>query len=327
MSNLYTDLTPRQAAHYVVKTLKRLRPNIVLGRFAQMKQLPKNKTNVVKWIRYRAVANAGVLNEGVAPKGKKLIGDPITAKLEQIGDVIKFTDDAIDLHPDDVMKEAEMVLDEQILDTTESMYVANIQGGSQVVYANNVAGRANVVDVVSGTDIRKALQLLKSNNAKVITRMLTGDVEYNTTPVEPAYVGYCPTEFESVLRDINGFETAEKYAGQTTLYPGEFGKYENCRFITSTLASVPLLGAGGASGAVQNTAGNADVHRIVIFGMNAYGGIPFAGPNSLNLYARVPRSTVGDELAQQAYVGWKSRFNAAILQQKALIRIESALPL
>lgn len=319
MINQYTDLTPRQTAYHVVETLKRLRPNIVLGRFAQTKPLPKNMTDVVKWIRYRKIANAGVLNEGVPPSGKTLQSDIVTAKLEQLGDVIKLTDVALDLHPDDLMMEAQAILDEQILDTTERIYVDNLRGGSQVVYANGVAGRSNVAAAVSATDLRKAALVLKQNNAKPINKMLTGDVKYGSTSVEPAFVAYAPVEFESQLRNINGFSTSDKYAGQTTLLPGEFGKYENIRFITSTLAnseSDELIGAGAAS---------ADVGQIVIFGQDAFGGIPFAGPNSLQLFVRMPRSTVGDELAQQAYVGWKTRFNAAILQQKSLIRVEAAL--
>lgn len=328
MNNIYTDLTPRQTAFHVVKTLKRLRPQIVLGRFAQQKVLPKNKTDVVKWVRYRKLNNAGVLNEGVAPKGKQLLSDIITAKLEQIGDIVKFTDSALDLHPDDLMSEARAIIDEQILDTTEKIYIDNLRGGSQATFSGSAANRASVVDVVTAANLRKTLLVLKRNNSKVITRMLTGDVEYNTTPIEAAYIAYTTPAMEPVLRDMVGFETSEKYAGQTTLLPGEFGKFENCRFIVSTLAdNDDLLGAGAASTSVVNTAGQADVHQIIIFGMDAYGGVPFAGPKSLNLYVRMPKSTVGDELAQTAYVGWKSRFNAAIIQQKSLIRLETAIPL
>jgi N4-gp56 family major capsid protein len=319
MQNQYTDLTPRQTAYHVVETLKRLRPQIVLGRFAQMKQLPKNNTDVVKWIRYRKIANAGILNEGVPPSGKQLLSDIITAKLEQLGDIIKLTDVALDLHPDDLMAEAQQILDEQILDTTERIYVDNLRTGSQATYANGVAGRSSVAAYIATTDLRRALTTLKANNVKPIKSMLTGDVAYGTTSVEAAYVGYAPVTFETYFRGLSGFETADKYAGQTALLPGEFGKFENCRFITSTLAdseSSELVGAG---------AGGVNVGQIVMFGQDAYGGIPFAGPNALQLYVRMPRSTVGDELAQQAYVGWKTRFNAAILQQKALIRVEAKI--
>lgn len=320
MNNIYSDLTPRETAYHVVETLKRLRPQIVLGRFAQFqKTLPKKQTDIVKWIRYQKISNAGVLSEGVAPAGKQLQADTITAKLEQLGDIIKMTDVALDLHPDDLMMEAQTILDEQILDTMERIYVDNIRGGSQVVYANSQTSRGATAANVSAADLRKALLTLKTNNSKPVGRMLTGDVAYATTPVEKAYVGYCPVEFEPYLRDIGTFETSDKYAGQTELFPGEFGKFENCRFITSTLAnygSSELVGAGAAS---------ANIGQIVMFGEEAYGGVPFAGPNALQLYVRMPRSTVGDELAQQAYVGWKTRFNAAIIQQKALIRLEAVI--
>lgn len=317
-TNLYTDLTPRQTAFHVVKTLKRLRPQILLGRFAQTKVVPKHKTDVVKWMRYRKIANAGILNEGSAPKGKSMQSDVITAKLEQIGDVIKFTDVAIDTHPDDLISEAQMILDEQILDTTEKIYVDNIRGGAQFLYAGGATSRVTAA-AYTAQDFRSALLLLKNNNSKPITRMLTGDVDYNTTPIEAAYIAYCSPSMETVLRNTLGasFVTSDKYAGQTTLLPGEFGRFENCRFVISTLAGdEDLVGLG---------AGGADVHRCVIFGQDAFGGVPFAGPKSLNLYVRMPKSTVGDELAQTAYVGWKSRFNAAILQQKSIVRLEGLL--
>jgi N4-gp56 family major capsid protein len=318
--NQYTDLTPRQTAYHVVETLKRLRPQIVLGRFAQFqKTLPKKTTDVVKWVRYRKIANAGVLSEGVPPAGKQMTSDTITAKLEQLGDVIKMTDVALDLHPDDLMAEAQDMLDEQLLDTMERIYVDNIRGGSQVIYSNSETSRGAVAADISAADLRKALLTLKKNNSKPVGRMLTGDVAYKTTPVEKSYIAYCPVEFEPYLRDINTFETSDKYAGQTELYTGEFGKFENCRFITSTLAnseSTELVGAGAAG---------VDVGQIVMFGQEAYGGVPFAGPNAMELYVRMPRSTVGDELAQQAYVGWKTRFNAAIIQQKSLIRVEAKI--
>ena len=324
----FSALNPRETAFHVVETLKRLRPQIVLGRFAQQKILPRKNTDIVKWVRYRKINNAVVLAEGVPPTGKTLQSDTITTKVEQIGDVIRFTDAALDLHPDDIMAEGRDVMDEQILDTMEKIYFDNIRGGSQQLFAGSATQRDQVDAAVSGTDLRQAALTLKKNNAKMITRILSGNVDFNTTPVEASYVGYTTPNQEPVMRDITGFETVEKYAGQTELFPGEFGKFENIRFITSTLADTPDLADTGNSSIPAGIDGGSavNVSQIIIFGQDAYGGVPFAGPNALQLFVGMPKSQVGDELAQKAYLGWKTRFNAAVLQQKALVRIEVATP-
>lgn len=325
----YSELNPRETAKHVVATLKRLRPQLGLSRFSQMTVLARKMTDVVKWVRYRKIANAGVLGEGIAPNGKKLQSDTVSAKVEQIGDAIYFTDVALDLHPDDLITEARDVVDEQILDTMEAIYYDVIRGGTQKAFAAGAASRITTTAVVTGADLRKALLTLKKSDASPITSILDGGIGFNTTPVEACFIGYTNPSLEPVLRDIVGFETCDKYGKQTTLFPGEFGKFENCRLLTSTIAnpSTALLGAGGAVGAgIANTGGNADIHQIIFFGKGAYGGIPFGGPNSLKMYVRTPSSTVGDPVAQQAYVAWKARFNAALLQQKALNRLETAIP-
>mgnify|MGYP002632057060 FL=1 len=329
----YSELNPRETAKHVVATLKRLRPQLGLSRFSQMTVLARKMTDVVKWVRYRKIANAGVLGEGIAPNGKKLQSDTVSAKVEQIGDAIYFTDVALDLHPDDLITEARDVVDEQILDTMEAIYYDVIRGGTLKAFAAGAANRAATTGVVTGADLRKALLTLKKSDAMPITSILDGGIGFNTTPVEACFIGYTNPSLEPVLRDIVGFETCDKYSKQTTLFPGEFGKFENCRLLTSTIANPndSLLGAGGIVGdSIAHTVvggdKKADIHQIIFFGKGAYGGIPFGGPNSLKMYVRTPSSTVGDPVAQQAYVAWKARFNAALLQQKALNRLETAIP-
>ena len=332
----FNELNPRQTAHHVVETLKRLRPNIVLGRFAQFQNLPTKSTNTVRWVRYRALKRAGVLREGITPKGKKLQSDPIVTNLEQIGDVIRFTDVALDTHPDDLVRESRTVIDEQIIDTTEGIYIDNLQGTLNVKFAGGASSRATVAGEFDADDLRLTLLALKKANAVPINKMLMGSINIDTVTVEPTYIGYCDPALEPVFRDLNNFVTSDKYASQAELLPGEFGRFENMRLLTSTLADdLSLRGTGGVPGSgIAATSGSTDIFKIVIFGMNAYGGVPFGsrggklsqdGSGSLRIFARTPKSQVGDELAQKAYVGWKARFNAAILQQKAIIRLETGL--
>lgn len=116
----YGDISPRTAAYVVTELLKRSMPYLVLEKFGQMKSLPSNSTQSMKFRRYNSLATTGTrLTEGVTPAGKKLTTTDITAQLYQDGDYVEITDIIADTHEDAVQHESMAIVAEQAAKVVE----------------------------------------------------------------------------------------------------------------------------------------------------------------------------------------------------------------
>ena len=336
----YGDISPAVAAYAVVRMLKRAMPYLHLEKFGQTYPLPTNSTQTAKFRRYflsGATGTAGSgsgayyypvattpLVEGVTPSGNKLANQDYTVTLAQYGDYVTITDVVMDTHTDSILQSATDILGEQAALTVETLRFNVLKAGTNVFYANAVAGRVNVVAAPVIADQRRVTTGLNRQNAKKITQVVASNPDYNTKSVEAAYMAVCHPDLETDIRGMTGFKPVADYGPHTSPFEGEIGSVEQVRYLTSTVIA-PFADAGGAKGLMRSTSGtSADVYPILFFARDAFGIVPLKGKSSMTPMVVNPKPSPGDPLAQRGTVGWKLWTATVILQEAFMARLEVA---
>lgn len=336
----YGDITPAIAAYAVVRMLKRAVPYLQLERFGQPYPLPQNNTQTAKFRRYYLQGATGAagsgsgafvaptaitpLVEGVTPSGSKLANVDYTVTLAQYGDFVTITDVVMDTHTDPILQTATDVLGEQAALTVETLRFNVLKAGTNVFYANNVAGRVNISAAISLTDQRRVTTALNRQNAKKISQVVASSPDYNTKSVEAAYFAVCHPDLETDIRGMSGFKPVADYGPHTSPFEGEIGSVEQVRYLTSTvIAPWADAATSGTLGALRSTTGTyADVYPVLYFGRDAFGHVPLKGKNSMTPMVVNPKPAAGDPLGQRGTVGWKLWTATVILQDAFMARLE-----
>lgn len=337
----YGDISPAVAAWSVVQMLKRGMPYLHLEKFGQTYPLPTNSTTTAKFRRYylsgatgSAGSGTGAFNiptattplvEGVTPTGSVLANTDYTVTLSQYGDYVTITDVIEDTHTDRVLQQATEILGESAAITVETIRFNTLKAGTNVFYANNVAGRSSIITAPTIADQRRVTTALNRQNAKKISQVVKSSSDFNTKSVEAAYFAVCHPDLETDIRLMTGFKAVADYGPHTTPFEGEIGSVEQVRYLTSTVIA-PWVDSGGT--AVTNnlrytTANTAcDVYPILFFGRDAYGIVPLKGKSSMTPMVVNPKPAPGDPLAQRGSVGWKLYTSQVILQDAFMARLE-----
>jgi N4-gp56 family major capsid protein len=343
----FGDISPAIAAYSVVRMLKRAMPYLHLEKFGQAYPLPTNSTQTAKFRRYfltGATGSAGdsstisnpyymplattALVEGVTPTGSKISNQDYTVTLAQYGDYVTITDVIMDTHTDPVLQATTDILGEQAALTVETLRFNVLKAGTNVFYANNVAGRSTVASAIVIADQRRVTTALNRQNAKKISQVIASSADYNTKSVEAAYFAVCHPDCETDIRTMSGFKPVADYGTHTTPFEGEIGSVEQVRYLASTVIA-PWGGTGVATASAatlrhSNTGGGdlVDVYPILYFGRDAFGIVPLKGKSAMTPMVVNPKPSAGDPLAQRGTVGWKLWTATVILQEAFMARLE-----
>ena len=339
----YGDISPAVAAYSVVRLLKRALPYLHIEKFGQTYPLPTNSTQTAKFRRYYMVGATGTagpdaiysanfsipvaitpLVEGVTPTGSTLTNQDYTVQLYQYGDFMTMTDVIEDTHTDPILQQMTDILGESAASTVETLRFNVLKAGTNVFYANAVAGRGNIVTAISLADQRRVTTGLNRQNAKKITSVVSSTADFNTKSVEASYMAICHPDLETDIRSMTGFVPVASYGPHTSPFEGEIGSVEQVRYLTSTIFA-PWADAGGAKGVMRSTTGtSADVYPVLIFGRDAFGIVPLKGKSSMTPMVVNPKPAPGDPLGQRGTVGWKLWTATVILQDAFMARLEVA---
>ncbi len=162
--------------------------------------------------------------------------------------------------------------------------------------------------------VRRAVRTLKNNNID---------------PFDTSYVGIIHPDVAYDLMSDPKWVNVKTYSDPEGIYLGEIGKIENVRFVETTEAKKFVNEGSGSS---------IDVYSTLIIGDGAYGVTEIegggletiikplgAGNDPLNQRATIGWKAAGnDPLNQRATIGWKATHVAKILNEKAMVRIETA---
>ena len=337
----YGDITPALAAWATVRMLKRALPLLVFEKFGQTYPLPTNSTQTAKFRRYflsgaTGAAGSGSGNfytplaltplvEGVTPEGRSLANQDYTVTLAQYGDWVGLTDVVNDTHPDNILAEATDLLGENAAETVETLRYNVLKAGTNVFYANSVAGRATVATAISLADQRRVTTALNRQNAKKITSVVASSADYNTKSVEVGYVAVVHPDLETDIRGMSGFKPVADYGPHTSPWEGEIGSVEQVRYVATTVAK-PFEAGGvvvASAPTLRSNGGvNIDVYPVLYFARDAFGIVPLKGKSAMTPMVVNPKPAAGDPLGQRGSVGWKLWTATVILQEAFMVRLE-----
>jgi len=321
---LYGDISPRTNFVAYGKLLARVTPGLVTERIAQTKPMPKGKGRTMVFRRYIALAVATTpLQEGVTPPASKPAYVDVECTLEQFGDWIGITDVIQDTHEDPVLAEFRSLQARQMRETREAINIDILKGGSSVSYANGTA-RTDVNTFPARGFFRKIVRTLRAADAEYYMEILSGEPNYDTSPVGPAFFGLGHTNCEADLKNVAGFTQVQNYPDPSKALDREVGAAENIRFLLTTMFG-PWTDGGGAAGSMISTTGtSADVYPLIILAPDAWATVPLRGVNSGSIAVVNPQPRGGDPLGQRGTLGWKFWHSGIILNDELMDRAEVA---
>jgi hypothetical protein len=230
-----------------------------------------------------------------------------------------------------VLQNATDILGEEAAVTVETLRFNVLKAGSNVFYANSVAGRSFgrcSSCACRSPACRDGAQSSEREEDHVggcfdggLQHEVSGSRLHGRLPPGP--------RDRPSLR-LSAFKPVADYGPHTSPMEGEIGSIEQVRFLTSTVIA-PFFGTGVATASAPTmrhsdagTGDKVDVYPILIFARDAFGIVPLKGKTSMTPMVVNPKPASGDPLAQRGTVGWKLWTATVILQDLFMARLEVA---
>ena len=308
-------------SRYLDRTLLvRAYPHFVHALWAQVRDLPRNNTNVIDFRRYGSLTAATTaLTEGVTPAGSQLSITDVPATVAQYGDYVTTTDFLDMTVIENLKTELAEILGDQMGDTIDRLVRTILEAGTTIQYASSSTSTATVAagQILNGAEVREAVRTLHSNSAKHITRQINPGTGFNSSPILAAFVGIISEDTHFDLKSDADWVPVSEYADSAAvLGPFEVGKLDEIRFVLAG-ANASVSAAGGA--------GSIDVHRTIILAQEAYAISRISGEAAEVIVKALGSSGTADPLNQRSTMGWKISFVAVRLNENFLLRIEHAV--
>jgi len=314
-STTTTEVSSAVNNFYDRTLLTRAIPSFIHTRWAQVRDIPRNNSEVIKFRKYASLTAAtSALTEGVTPAGSQLSVTDITATVAQYGDFVTLTDFVQMTTLDPLLSETAEVLGEQMGDTIDQLTRDVIAAGSTVQYASTATDRTEIAAgmILNGDEVREAVRTLKGNNAKKITMQVNPSTGYSTSPVRAAYIGICSEDTEYDLKRDPDFVPVDEYAQSGAAMPDEIGKLDEVRFVSATSNA-------------KTFSSTVTVHATILLGKEAYGITRISGEAAKTITKELGSGGTSDPLNQRSTMGWKITFIAKRLQEAFMLRIEHAV--
>ena len=302
--------------------LSRAYPHFVHALWGQVRDIPRNKTENVRFRKYGSLSAATTaLTEGVTPTGSQASITDITGTVLQYGDFLTLTD-YLDMTVIDPYKtELAEVLGDEMGDTLDQLTKAVLVAGTTIQYASTSTSVGTVAAgmVLTGDEIRKAVRTLQGNNAKPVTEMIDPSDGFNTSPIMPGYIGIISEKSHYDLKkDPDWVKVAEYPDPEERIHEAEVGSLDEVRFI---LAAANTTTGSGASVLAGQGSGGIDVHQTLIIGKEAYGITRIAGNAVEVITKELGTGGTVDPLNQRSTMGWKATYLVKRLQEAFMLRI------
>ena len=276
-------------------------PKLVHDQFGQKHPIPKNGGKTIEFRKYSPLPKLlEPIREGYTPDGQTLNMSTIEATVAQYGGYITLSDVLLLTAIDNNLVQATKLLGAQAGATLDTITREVLNGGTNVIFSGGKSARTDLdaSSVLTVDDIKKAVRLLKTQNAEQINGSWVGiihpDIAYDLTN-DPAW------------KDV------KTYSDPSDIYEGEIGKIYGVRFVETTEAKI-FAGKGAGGRAVYST---------LILGDNAYGVTEISGGGLEHIVKQLGSAGTGDPLNQRATAGWKATKVAERLVENYMVRIES----
>jgi N4-gp56 family major capsid protein len=320
--------------------LKHAVPRTCLGISGDQKKMGKNMGDTVKyrrWLpyggattnattinRWSVTANAHLVSEGVTPTADTIAPQDITVQIEEYACLYMYTDKTADLHEDKIPDEMKTQAGERMGLVREMIDYGALKSCTNKFYAGG-SSRATVDETISLSLLRKVSKSILGNRGDLVTRILAPSGDYNSAPVEAAFLVFVHTDAENDIRNLPGFKETSEYARRETVHPMELGSVDRYRFIVSPeLGSIADAGATVGSTGLVSTSTNVDVYPFVIVGKDAWANLGLRGMDSFQpIHLPAGKPDKSDPLGQRGYVGAKF-WSAAFIQNDGWMAVVEA---
>jgi N4-gp56 family major capsid protein len=221
-------ISPAIQTYYDRKLLKDMKPKLVHYQYGQKRPIPRHggKTvNFRKWTPFPALTTS--LQEGVVPDGQNLAMTELTATVEQYGGYVAVSD-LLDLTAiDPVANDAVELMADQGGLTVDTAVRDELHGGDNVLYAGGKTHRYELTasQILSTTELRKAVRTLKNNLAKPFVR---NGKEYFVAIVSPNAI--------YDLQSDNLWQGVAQYQDKEAIFTGEVGRLFGVIVVETTQA-------------------------------------------------------------------------------------------
>ena len=318
-------------AKFKGELLKHAVPKEVLGITGANHQMPKNNSDTIvfrRWIPHGgASTNATTQNqwtvttashetsEGVTVTPDTISAVDITVTMRQYSCLYMYTDKVADMYEDDVPAGMKKLTGQRMGLLREMIRYGALKGNTNKFYSGGTT-RATVDEALSYNFLSKISRSLLGNRADPITEVLKASPNFNTTPVEAAFLVFCHTDCEHDIRAIPGFKEVVSYGTVKSVHAMELGSSGRYRFIVSPeLGSIIDAGAAvGATGLKSTGASNIDVYPVIVVAEDAWGDVALRGMGSFDhTDLRPGQKDKFDPQGQRGYVGAKF-YSAAFVQ-------------
>lgn len=282
--------------------LKNFEPNL---RFYSMGEKPiwKDGYRTMSWTRVdRKISTPAslLLGEWVTPVETPITTSTISLTANQYGQYATLTDILEDVSPIPIARKALEVLSQDMARVIDSVIQANLEAnGTNVIYWGTALNRP----ALTSWDLMTPNLLAKSN-------------AFLSTKSAPTYWdSYVGVMHPNVIYDL--------HTGSTVWAFLDLKKYtsENAKDIMKGEIWMLYWVRVVKSAHIQTFTSNVVVYPTYVMWKGAYG---VADLQKVRTYMTAWVSSDSDPLAQRRKVGTKVAFNSIILQQDALIRIETA---
>ena len=326
----YGDIPARVGVQAVGKLLAHAEFENVVTKFATIFPFKDNKGQVIRFRRLVPnVISTKPLVEGVTPPSKAVRSEIVDFRIKQYGAVYRFSDWVDTLHEENISSEIVELAGVEASHVREFVLWGYLRSGTQVFRAGGAATRAQIDSVFSISTVDAATNLLRRNFAREVTEMVNATPNVGTEPIGAGFLAFGHIDLWHDIYEMDTFVPTYRYGDArkaTSNY--EIGSLRgNVRVLLAPhLPYWPDAGetVANAPGMRSDNNVRANVYPLVIVGREAYGAIPLKGMNSVGLTAKKAEPTDSDPLAQRHFVAWKYWFTGGILNQRWLVRIETA---
>ena len=296
-------LTGEMMTFLISTFLERSKANIVHAEGAKKRVHSRNSGKTQTWNRYSPLAAATTaLTEAANPTESNLTGATVSATVAEYGNWVKISSLLYGTSIDKAATEKTEVLAQNAAETLDTLVRNELASGATTQFAGGKASLSLVAasDVLSSTEIRKAVRALKKANAIVYE--------------DGYFLGKVGPDTAYDLMGDTTWVNAHSYKDGKELYQGELGKLHKVRFLEAS-SNQYFDNDGGVS--------SADVYSNFIHGQEAIGTVDLSGDNMRLIIKNSDKSDTGNPLNMFMTIGWKATFATKTLNSNWIINIKS----
>lgn len=270
---------------------------------------------VIVMPKFGSIKRGAALTEGTKMTTQAMSLSTQNITVQEYGNAIGFSEHLLQTSFYDQLSAASLLLGRDMAIVLDTVLRDALMAATNVVYGGQKTARASVTstDTFDTTAVKDAVEALETRNSP----KWGGD----------HYVCFLHPHQARALRDDNDWINASLYSGAQQIYTGEIGRYEDVRFVSTTVMP------NGANSAVDSTTGDySDLGYKAVLDNAGSGSIDiyqavFFGEFSLGHATALPvelRDNGVMDFGREHGLAWYGIWGQAILENNNIVVCETA---